>query len=176
MQSGFPTASLPRGVETANTADRPSSAGRESGAGRRDDATDTARDSAFSDMVAASRNPDETAGRKPAGRSTTGNGEAAADAAQSAGDGKGASGGKSGSGETAAPAANSNDTAASAQGAANGNADGQEGKTGQPAGNRPQPGFHPIAACCGSIERRRSSAYARESRRSSGTSAWRGSA
>jgi len=146
MQSGFPTASLPRGVETASTADRPSSAGRESGAGRRDDATDTAHDSAFSDMVAASRNPDETAGRKPAGRSTTGNGEAAADAAQSPGDGKGASGGKSGSGETAAPAANSNDTAASAQGAANGNADGQQGKTSQPAAPSTAQATSPAAA------------------------------
>lgn len=66
MQSGFPTANLPRSADTAAAVDRHSATGRPSGD------TDSARESAFSDMVETARSTEETPVRKPAGQAKAG--------------------------------------------------------------------------------------------------------
>jgi hypothetical protein len=137
MQSGFPTASLPRGVDTASNADRPAATSRPSATSRRDDGNEPARDNAFSDMVAASRQSDETAGSKPAGRSKSGEVEAAkpaAEAAPSSKSGNSASqdsaAGKTASDGNAAPATGS-DASGNGQAASGDNTSKQQGMAAQ---------------------------------------------
>jgi len=82
MQSGFPTANLPRSADTAAAVDRPGAAGRPAGdAARRHDDADAPRESAFSDMVETARSTEETPVRKPAGQAKAGERAIPSDAA-----------------------------------------------------------------------------------------------
>ena len=82
MQSGFPTANLPRSADTAAAVDRHSATGRPSGdAARRHDNTDSTRESAFSDMVETARSTEATPVRKPAGQAKAGERAVPSDAA-----------------------------------------------------------------------------------------------
>lgn len=147
MQSGFPTANLPRSADTAAAVDRPGAAGRPAGdAARRHDDADAPRESAFSDMVETARSTEETPVRKPAGQAKAGERAIPSDAANT---GNTPASGQSGPAPASGPPApaSATDAPADVQDMA---AAGQKqtqttsAETGKPAA--PQPALQQIAA------------------------------